>query len=693
MQKLGGKNLIYEEDKKLIKEFDGEKLIIEGWGKDSLRIRMSPNGVISENDWALLPKENTEKPSIKVNISKEEGVIENGKIKAKINFRGKIIFKNHKNEIILEEYLRQRAVLNDTGNEDSNVQNVNAFSSTLKLKPREFRPILGTNNFHLFTRFESDPTEKIFGMGQYQQPYLNQKNCTLELAHRNSQVSIPFYVSNKNYGFLWNNPGIGKVNFSKNITEWEMYSTQMLDYWITVGDSIDDVEQNYANNTGKVPMMPEYAMGLWQSKMRYQTQEEVLTVAKSYKDRGIIPSIIVIDFFHWTEQGHYDFDEKYWPDPKKMVEELNEMGIETMISVWPTISTKALNYHEYLEKGFLVKVDRGVRMTMEQLGNLVYLDPTNEEAREFVWDKLKNSYLKNGIKNFWLDVSEPGYMVYDFDNYRYSKGTDLEVGNIFPYEFSKMVYEGLVKEGISEIITLTRAAWAGNQKYGSLVWSGDIDSSFEGFRNQVNTGLNVSLAGLPWWTSDIGGFHGGNSESEEFRELMIRWFQYATFSPVLRMHGDRQPHSEPLGNSGGGLAASGAPNEIWSYGKENEKIFANFIKIRESLKPYIKEVMCEAHELGRPVMRPLFYDFPEDELAWDIEYTFMFGPDILVAPIINYKHRKRKVYLPHNNNWINAFTGEKLSGGDFYVIEAPIDFIPVFYKEQTKYELPNLIMK
>ena len=517
-------------------------------------------------------------------------------------------------------------------------------------------------------------------MGQYQQTFLNLKNCSIELAQRNSQSSVPFYISSKGYCFLWNNPGVGKVNFAKNITEWQLYSTKVLDYWITAGDTPAEIEEKYAEVAGKVPMMPDYALGLWQSKMRYQTQDEVMEVARRYKEKGITPSVIVIDFFHWTEQGHFDFDERYWPDPAKMIKELDEMGIKAMISVWPTVSTNAKTYQEFLENGYLIHVDRGVKMTMQQLGNTVFIDTTNPNAQKYVWSKLKESYVSKGFKLFWLDVAEPGYMVYDFDNYRYYNGPSLQVANLYPLEYTKMVYDGLKEEGEENIVSLVRCAWAGSQRYGALAWSGDIDSSFKAFRNQVNSGLNMGIAGIPWWTTDIGGFHGGNPEDEEFRELMIRWFQYGTFTPVLRMHGDRQPHSEPLGTDGGGQCSSGAPNEIWSYGEENEKIFTKYIRIREALKPYIKELMKEAHEKGTPIMRPLFYDFPNDKTAWNIENTFMFGPDILVAPIINYKEREREVYLPTGENWIDANTGKQYSGGNYYTIDADIDSIPVFYK-------------
>lgn len=671
--------MFLKERDKLIRKFDNETVWIEPWGDNSLRIRATFLPEMPDNKWALIDRQEKENDNLEIKIKDNEALIKNGNISATFTSRGTIIFRNQKDEVILEEYIRQRAVLNDTGNEDVNVKTIKAFSSTLKLNPREFKPILG-GDYNLTVRFESDPEEKIFGMGQYQQTFLNLKNCSIELAQRNSQSSVPFYLSSKGYGFLWNNPGIGKVNFAKNITEWQLYSTKILDYWITAGDTPAEIEEKYADVSGKVPMMPDYALGLWQSKMRYQTQDEVLKIARRYKEKGITPSVIVIDFFHWTEQGHFDFDERYWPDPAKMIKELDEMGIKAMISVWPTVSTNATTYQEFLEHGYLIHVDRGVKMTMQQLGNTVFIDTTNPNAQKYVWGKLKESYVSKGFKLFWLDVAEPGYMVYDFDNYRYYNGPSLQVANLYPLEYTKMIYDGLKEEGEENIVSLVRCAWAGSQRYGALAWSGDIDSSFKAFRNQVNSGLNMGIAGIPWWTTDIGGFHGGNPNDEEFRELMIRWFQYGTFTPVLRMHGDRQPHSEPLGIDGGGQCSSGAPNEIWSYGEENEKIFTKYIKIREALKPYIKELMKEAHEKGTPIMRPLFYDFPNEKTTWDIENTFMFGPNILVAPIINYKEREREVYLPKGCNWIDANTGEEYSGGNYYTIGADIDSIPVFYK-------------
>lgn len=685
--------MLYTENHKLIYTWDNERLSIEPWGKNSLRVRAccAPD-MADNNDEALLSPDNTCLSDVDIQITADQAFICNGKIKAVITRRKTIQFYNQKTDLVLEEYIRQRAVAHDTGNEDVNVKAIKAFSCTLKLKPREFRPIPG-GDYRLTTRFESSTDEKIFGMGQYQEPFLNLKNCKIELAQRNSQSTVPFYLSSKGYGFLWNNPGIGYVHFAKNITEWVMENTKKLDYWITVGDTPAEIEESYASATGTVPVMPDFALGLWQSKMRYQTQQEVLDVARKYQQRGITPSVMVIDFFHWTEQGHFDFDSRYWPDPAAMVQELKSMGIETMISVWPTVSVNAKNYQYCLENGYLVRCDRGVRITMQQLSNTVFLDPTNPHTRDYLWSKLKENYYDIGIKYFWLDVAEPGYMVYDFDNYRYYAGNNLQVANKFPVDYARLVYDGLTSSGETQIVSLIRCAWAGAQRYGALAWSGDIDSSFKALRNQIHSGLNMGIAGIPWWTTDIGGFHGGNPADIEFRELMIRWFQYATFCPVLRMHGDRQPHSQPMGMDGGGQCASGAANEIWSYGEENEALFIQYIKIRDTLKPYLRDLMFQAHKKGTPVIRPLFYDFYEDNIAWDIDYTYMLGSDVLVAPIIHYQQRQRAVYLPYGTNWINAFTGQNFNGGQTIMVDAPLSVIPVFFRENHSSLLPKFILE
>jgi len=517
-------------------------------------------------------------------------------------------------------------------------------------------------------------------MGQYQHPYLNLKGCIVELAQRNSQASVPFAVSNKGYGMLWNNPAVGKVTFGKNLTEWIAYSTKQMDYWITAGDTPAEIVEAYADATGKVPMMPDWATGFWQCKLRYQTQYEIMEVAKEYKRRGLPISVIVVDFFHWPNQGDWKFDRRYWPDPAKMVRELKEMGIEVMVSIWPTVEQDSENYEEMRRLGYLVRSEAGKRLG--QLGNACFVDMTNPDARAYVWNKIKENYYDCGIRIFWLDEAEPEFTDYEYDHYRYHLGSVLEVGNLYPKLYARMAYEGMTAEGQENVINLLRCAWAGSQRYGALVWSGDIDSSFRSLRNQLVAGLNMGLAGIPWWTTDIGGFHGGNIHCDKFKEVLVRWFQFGAFCPVFRLHGFREPVKEPIGKTGGGMMPSGADNEVWTYGEEVYEICKKYMEIREKIRPYIKTLMQEAHEKGTPVMRPLFYEFPEDEKAWEIEDQYMFGSDMLVCPILYEGMREREVYLPVGN-WRNINDNKIYEGGRVVTCPAPMDAIPVFVREGT----------
>lgn len=661
-----------KQDHRLIFTYDAEKLWIEPWGENALRVRATKMPEMPAEDWALLPPKDTK---AEISITPYGASIVNGKIKAELNTAGKITFYNQKGEILLEEYVRNRKEYKmKPGTKPT------GFASALDIEAREFKPILG-GDYSLTMRFESNPEEKIYGMGQYQQPYLNLKGCELELAQRNSQASVPFMISSLGYGMLWNNPAIGRVTFGKNLTTWQAYSTKILDYWICAGDTPAEITETYAKATGTVPMMPDFAMGFWQCKLRYQTQEELLEVAREYKRRGLPISVIVIDFFHWTMQGEWKFDPEYWPDPDAMIKELKEMGIELMVSIWPTVDHRSENYQEMLEKGYLIRTDRGHRIAMDFHGNTIHFDPTNPGARKYVWEKVKKSYYDRGIRIFWLDEAEPEYTYYDFDLYRYHLGPNLQIGNIYPVMYAKAFFDGMKEAGQENIINLIRCAWAGSQRYGALLWSGDIHSSFRSLRDQLAAGLNVSLAGIPWWTTDIGGFHGGNPDDPEFRELFVRWFQFGTFCPVMRLHGDREPHSEPLGTSGGGICSSGADNEVWSYGPEVYEICKKYLEIRYRIKPYIKKLMREAHEKGTPVIRPLFYDFHEDKTAWQVEDQYMFGPDVLVAPILYPKMEKRKVYLPEDTDWKNAWTGEEFQGGQTIEVDAPIDIIPLFLRK------------
>lgn len=683
---------IYQEDNRLVIAKGTEKVWIEPWGCNALRVRMTREPQMDTHDWALdmIPEECRADIVIEkvdktdpwyqaeefkqYHVMADEAKITNGKITAKVNAEGWISFYNQKGELLTQEYWRTR-------------DRINRYCVPLRIEARELKPIQGTTDYELTARFEAFDHEKIFGMGQYQEQYMNKKGAVLELAHRNSQSSVPFMVSSRGYGFFWNNPAIGTVAFATNKTQWHAVSTKKLDYWITAGDTPAQIEQQYSAVTGRVPRMPEYGLGYWQCKLRYRNQEELLAVAREHKRRGLPMDAIVVDFFHWTMQGEFKFEPRDWPNPEAMVAELRNLGIETVVSVWPTIDERSENYGEMADKGYLVMADRGNQNHMTWMGNTVFYDATNPGAQRFVWEKCKENYYKKGIRCFWLDEAEPEYGPYDFDNYRYYAGIANQCTNTYPVGYIKGFYDGLRAQGEEEPLSLIRCAWAGSQRYGALTWSGDIYSSFRSMREQLQAGLSMGMAGIPWWTCDIGGFLGGNIKDREFQELLVRWFAWGAFCPVFRMHGERSPWYEREEEFINGVRqlTSGQDNEIWSFGEDNYEILKKFLFVRERLRPYIRQCMNEASDTGAPVMRPMFYEFPEDEMCWETEDQYMFGPDLLVAPVMEQGATQRRLYLPKGCRWTDASTQKIYEGGTVQVVEAPLDVIPVMVREGKTY--------
>lgn len=649
-------------DNELIYRENGETVIVSPWGENSLRVRSAIlSEPVKDNTGALLP---VPELSGEINIEDMFATIKNGNITAKLTVQPwgnnlQISFFNNRGELLLSE-----------------ITNGNALAK----KAHHFTPLAG-DSFRLKASFISNPDEKIYGMGQYQQEIFNLKGCNLELAHRNSQASIPFYMSSLGYGFLWNNSAIGEVHFGLNTTEWVANSTTQLDYWITAGDTPADIERAYSNVTGRAPMMPEYGLGFWQCKLRYYNQEQVLNVAREYKRRGIPIDVIVIDYYHWKRCGDWRFDEEYFPDPKAMIDELKAMGIETMVSIWPQVDYRSENYNEMRQQGLLVKINSGIDVQMLFHGNNVFMDATNPRTREYVWKKCKENYADLGINTFWLDEAEPEFTEYAFDNYRYHAGAVSNIGNIYPREYARLFYEGQKNNGQKDIVNLIRCAWAGSQRYGALVWSGDIMSTYEDFRKQICAGIHMGISGIPWWTTDIGGFHGGVVDNEDFRELLIRWFQFGTFCPVMRIHGCRLPGTDIYNKSGEKREWTGADNEVWSYGEEAYEIMVKFINVRELMRDYTRELMRQAHETGAPVMRALFYEFPDDKKCYDIADSYMYGSDMLVAPVCHERMTSRMVYLPKGVKWICAIDGKEYEGGQSYEISAPLSTLPVFLRD------------
>ncbi len=641
-----------------------EVLRIEPWGTDSLRVRVGQHRIVDDVPGALLPPKPSE-PAI--TVTDDVGRISNGALTA-----------------IVEEtvgdtgpYSLIRFVRTDSGAELLTEQRAHFWWPGARL----FHP--HANGYHrLEQRFASYDGEKLFGLGQHTHGKLNQKGLVLDLIQRNAEVSVPFLLSNRGYGFLWNMPAVGRVELADNGTRWVADTARQIDYWITTGDNPADILSHYADATGRPPMLPEWASGFWQSKLRYRSQEELLSVAREHVRRGLPLSVIVIDFFHWTHLGDWRFDLSEWPDPAGMVRELADLGIKLMVSVWPSVNPMSENYGELTERGLLVATEQGVpfHAPWQDKGfpvpmPVAFYDATNPAAREFVWSTVKRNYFDLGVRAFWLDGCEPEIQPGHPHNLHFHDGPGAEVFNSYPAQNARTFYEGTRADGEDDVVLLCRSAWAGSQRYGAAVWSGDIGPTWESLRAQVRAGLNIGLSGIPWWTTDIGGFHGGDPESEEYRELMVRWFQYGALCPLFRLHGFRDPRA-PFGPE-----MTGGPNEVWSYGEQAYELIEQTLRLRERLRPYLMRQMRAAHETGLPPMRPLFVDFPADEHAWDADEEFMLGPDLLVAPILAAGARSRQVYLPAGARWTDPWTGTAHEGGQTIDAAAPLDRIPVFLRD------------
>ena len=641
---------------------DQQTLRIEPWGPHALRIRVAIGPVADDLPGALeLPPRACD---ALVKIEDGTAQISNGLITAELTPGG--------------EHLQKMLTFSSGGRELLAEDPIHFWWPG----PRSFTPA-GHGYYRLEQKFRGYPGEKLYGLGQHTHGLLDQKGSVVDLVQRNAEVTIPFLLSSRGYGLLWNNPAVGRVELASNGTRWVADSARQIDYWITAG-SPADILARYADVTGHAPVLPEWATGFWQSKLRYRTQDELIAVAREYRRRGLPLSVIVADYFHWTHLGDWKFDPAEWPDPQAMVTELAETGTRLMVSVWPSVSPLSENYQTLRDRGLLIGSENGplAQATWPDKGvsvpvDVAFYDSTNPQAREFVWSRVRDNYLRPyGISTWWLDACEPEIRPGIHANLRLAAGPGQAVANLYPREHSRTFYEGMSEEGL-ETVTFNRSAWAGSQRYGAVLWSGDIPATFASLRTQIRAGLNVALSGLPWWTTDIGGFHGGDPHDEEYRELIVRWFQYGAFCPLFRLHGNREP------NMPFGLDQTGGPNEIWSYGPEAYSHLEEMLFLRERLRPYILSAMRVAAQTGLPPMRPLFVDFPDDGGTWEVSDEYMFGPDLLVAPVAQYRARSRSVYLPSGARWTNAWTGEAADGGATVTVEAPLAQIPLFLRDDA----------
>ena len=657
-------NRIRIEGHRILWEAEGDLVWIEPYGSHSVRVRSSGSLRIDESlNWTLLdPAPCSAVPQ----LVEGAAILQNGDLTAEIKHDGTIRFTRNDGTVLLEEYW------------------IDEREGTVPLRRARMYRHISSDVFRTDLYFKANRDEHFFGLGLDANDCFDLKGTTIELVQKNTKCTIPFVYSSRGYGFIWNSPSVGRAELVHNHTLWHAEASRQIDYIVVGGGNPRAVMENFTEITGRAPVLPEWAAGLWQSKLRYETQDQLLEVAREYTRRGIPLSVIVIDFFHWTQQGDWKFDPELWPDPEGMIRELDAMGIRTMISIWPTVDPRSENYQEMKEKNYLIRAERGVSVFFMFMGPETYCDVTHPDGARYIWNRARENYYQKGIKLFWLDEAEPELRPYDYDNVRYYAGNGLEVSNLYPYYYAKAFYDGLREEGEQEIVNLSRCAWLGSQRFSTVVWSGDIASTFDSLRKQLKAGLNFAMCGVPWWTTDIGGFFNGDPDDPAFRELIVRWFQFGVFCPIFRVHGYRMPYSQvDSWDDINGYCPSGGPNEVWSFGDDAYQIIREQVALRERMKPYLMEQMRTAASVGVPVMRPLFFDYPQDRRTYECGDEYLFGPDILVAPVIEAGTKERIVYLPEGSVWRSVSDDRVYQGGETVTVPVTLGTTPLFHRGDT----------
>jgi alpha-D-xyloside xylohydrolase len=508
--------------------------------------------------------------------------------------------------------------------------------------------------------------EALYGLGQHQAGVWNYRGESVDISEDNSNISVPMLVSSKGYGLFWNNAS--RSRFNNRFANYLYVSSEVadiIDYYFLYGPDLDGVVASYRELTGQAPMFGKWAYGFWQCKNRYKSQEEILGVARAYRERHLPIDNIVQDWFWWNHKGEPVFNKNY-PDPKGMVDELHKEHFHLMISVWPFFEPGSAVYEEMDRRGWLVDRFKFAKPPYHTAGMGVY-DATSAEARTYYWKLMEKGLFNIGIDAWWLDTTEPeteGQEENILLHHPLAIGSGDRYVNLYPLLTTGAVYQG--QRGASDnqrVFILSRSAFAGSQRNAVTAWSGDINSDFLSFQRQIPAGLNFALSGLPYWTTDIGGFVSGDPDNPAYRELFVRWFEYGTFCPVFRVHGTRKTDQ----------------NELWSYGPDAQKILVSFDRLRYRLLPYIYSLAWKTTSASYTPMRPLVMDFRGDVRAENTGDQFMFGPAFLVNPVTEPAAITRRLYLPQAR-WYDFWTGSSIDGGHAVDATAPLERIPIYLR-------------
>jgi len=522
----------------------------------------------------------------------------------------------------------------------------------------------GEQTYHATDMFLPQPNEGFYGLGQHQSGVWNDAGETVPLSQDNTNISIPFFVSSLGYGMFWNNASVSR--FSDRFARRLYLSSQVadaIDYYFLYGPGLDQVIAEYRELTGEAPMFGKWAYGFWQSKDCYRSQERTLQIAHKYRELGIPIDNIVQDACWWTRMGSFVFNQNF-PDPKAMVDTLHREHFHVMISAWPKFLPGEQNFDIFKRNGWFLHISSPRLSFLPGAG---LYDPFNAEARAHYWKLIDDNLLRVGFDAWWLDATEPESLSREENVMVRSKtpmGSGARYANLYPLMTTMAVYQG--QRAVTQdkrVFILSRSAAAGMQRNAAAAWSGDTFTTWHSLKRQIPAGLNYSISGLPYWTTDIGGFVGGNPDLPAYRELFVRWFEYGAFCPIFRVHGDRTTNT----------------NELWSYGHQAQSILTKYDTLRYRLMPYIYSIAWRVTHEGYTMMRPLVMDFPDDVEAREIGNQFLFGPDILASPVTDPGAIMRRLYLPPAK-WYNFWTGQQLSGGRFIVAPAPLGTLPLYVR-------------
>ena len=541
--------------------------------------------------------------------------------------------------------------------------------------------------FTVGATFTSPDDEHYYGLGQNHEGFLDHRGHPVRCwsdyeAPAGESVCVPFLVTNKGYGLVWDNPSKTTIapGFNEQ-TRWTSEVGNRVSFFVIAGATVDEIYAGYRVLTGPTHMLPKAAYGYIQCKQRYASQREVLDVARGYRDRHLPADVMVVDWFYYTKMGQMDFDPKYWPDPAEMNRQLHDLGFETMISVWPRFEPGSRYYDMLLGKGWFINKADGTPvdgLPFDRAGSDI--DTTNPEAAKWYWKTIRENILGKGFDSLWADETEPDLPP---NGAYYHIGPGTQFFNVYPLFHIAALYDGFRRdEPERRALILSRSAYLGAQRNGAIFWSSDISPTWDAFKRQIPTGLDFAASGLTYWSNDTGGWQYLPAEHhpahrplldpsdarknvggyDDYPELYTRWFQYATFLPIMRTHGSRQA------------------NEVWSYGSQAEPILEKYLRLRYRLMPYIYSLGYRSWLTGAPFLRALPLDFPNDPKVADLGDEYMFGPAFLVAPVTEQGATSRLVYLPAGADWYNYWTSERLKGGQTITVQAPIDTLPLFVR-------------